>query len=155
MATRLGLDARVEWLSTLNRIQLDEEYRAADLFIFTSMRETVPTVVIEALGAGLPIIFLDHLGLRDMVPPECGVGVEVRTPRQVARDLAQAIVRLAGDAEARERMGAASAVQAQHYLWSRQGEELNRRMLQVLGAKPKISGKRRRFDLCHFHDSIY
>jgi hypothetical protein len=43
---------------------------------------------------------------------------------------------MAGDAEARERMGAASALQARNYLWSRQGEELNRLMLQVLDAKP-------------------
>ena len=112
------------------------EYLAADLFIFTSMRESSPTVVIEALAAGLPIIYMDHLGLKDMVPPECGIGVAVRTPRQVAEDLAQAILRMAGDAEARERMGAASALQARNYLWSRQGEELNRLMLQVLDAQP-------------------
>jgi hypothetical protein len=33
-------------------------------------------------------------------------------------------------------MGAASVLKARDYLWSRQGEELNRRMLQVLGAEP-------------------
>jgi len=136
MAARLGLLARVVWLNHLSRDEAYAEYLAADLFIFTSMRETIPTVVIEALAAGLPIIYLDHLGLKDMVPPECGVGVALRTPRQAAEDLAQAILRLAGDAEARERMGAASALQAQQYLWSRQGEKLNRLMLQVLGAKP-------------------
>ena len=136
VAARLGVAARVVWLPYLEQEQVDEEYREADLFIFTSMRETIPTVVIEALSAGLPIIYLDHLGLRDMIPPECGLGVELRTPRQVVRDLALAIARLAGDAAARERMGAASALQARHYLWSHQGEALNRRMLQVLGAEP-------------------
>lgn len=136
MAARLGLAARVTWLPYLDRNQVQAEYLAADLFIFTSMRETIPTVVIEALAAGLPIIYLDHLGLRDMIPPECGVGVGMRTPRQVAQDLAQAIARLAGDAEARERMGAASLLQAQNFLWPRQGEELNRLMLQVLDANP-------------------
>jgi glycosyltransferase involved in cell wall biosynthesis len=92
-------------------------------------------VVIEALAAGLPIIYLDHLGLRDMIPSECGVGIGVRTPRRAPQDLAQAIARLAGDAEARERMGAASALQAEQYLWSCQGKELNRLMLQVLDAE--------------------
>ena len=80
-----------------------------------------------------------------MIPPECGVGVALRTPCQVAQDLAQAIARLAGDTEARERMGAASALQARDYLWSRQGEDLNRRMLQVLDATPK----RYASDACH------
>jgi glycosyltransferase involved in cell wall biosynthesis len=136
VAARLGVAARVVWLPYLEQEQVDEEYREADLFIFTSMRETIPTVVIEALSAGLPIIYLDHLGLRDMIPPECGLGVALRTPRQVVHDLALAIARLARDAAARERMGAASALQARHYLWSHQGEALNRRMLQVLGAEP-------------------
>jgi glycosyltransferase involved in cell wall biosynthesis len=132
LAARLGVAAQVVWLPYLDPIEVSAEYQAADLFIFTSMRETVPTVIIEALAAGLPIIYLDHHGLREMVPPECGVGIAVRTPRQVAEDLAQAIGQLAGDAGMRERMGAASAIQARNYLWSRQGEELNRRMLQVL-----------------------
>ena len=135
MAARLGLAARLVWLANLNRDQMMAEYRAADLFIFTSLRESIPTVVIEALGAGLPIIYLDHLGLRDLVPPECGVGVAVGTPRQATADLAQAIARLAEDGEARERMGAAAALQARQYLWSHQGEILNKLMLQVLEAQ--------------------
>ena len=139
-AARQGLAGRLVWLYTTDRDQVDAEYLSADLFIFTSMRETIPTVVIEALAAGLPIIYLDHLCLRDMIPPECGVGVALRTPYQVAQDLAQAIARLAGNTEARERMGAASALQARDYLWSRQGEDLNRRMLQVLDATSERYG---------------
>ena len=65
-----------------------DEYRRSDLFVFTSMRETVPTVIIEALAAGLPVVYLDHHGLRDMVPPQCGVGIAVTTPRRVIADLA-------------------------------------------------------------------
>ena len=135
MAVRLGVADSLVWLPYLELDQVHAEYLTADLFIFTSLRETIPTVVIEALSAGLPIIYLDHLGLRDMIPPECGLGVALRTPRQVVHDLALAIARLAGDGAARERMGAASALQARHYLWSHQGEALNRRMLQVLGAE--------------------
>jgi len=135
-AVRLGLADQVVWLPYLDLEQVHAEYLAADLFIFTSMRESIPTVIIEALSAGLPIIYLDHFGLRDMIAPECGIGVAMKTPRQVVQDLAQAIALLAGDAETRDRMGAASALQAQNFLWSRQGEELNRLMLQVLDANP-------------------
>ena len=115
-AVRLGLAYQVVWLPYLGLEQVHAEYLAADLFIFTSMRESIPTVIIEALSAGLPIIYLDHFGLRDMIAPECGIGVAMKTPRQVVQDLAQAIVRLAGDSEARERMGAASLLQAREYL---------------------------------------
>jgi len=136
MAARLGLAARMVWFYSSDWDRVYAEYLAADLFIFTSMRESIPTVIIEALSAGLPIIYLDHFGLRDMIAPECGIGVAMKTPRQVVQDLAQAIALLAGDAETRDRMGAASALQAQNFLWSRQGEELNRLMLQVLDANP-------------------
>jgi glycosyltransferase involved in cell wall biosynthesis len=131
-ARRLGIDDRITWLPSLTMQQVYDEYLRSDIFVFSSMRETVPTVIIEALSAGLPIIYLNHQGMGEMVPESCGIGVPVHSPRQVASDLAAAIADLANDPGARERMGAAALTRAETYLWDRQGEEINRRLWQVL-----------------------
>lgn len=132
VAERLGIADRVVWLPRLSMNEVYDEYRGSDLFVFTSMRETVPTVIIEALAAGLPIVYLDHQGVGEMVPEQCGVGVPVHTPRQVAADLAGAIADLANDPAERREMGDAALIHAEKYLWDRQGDEINRLLWRVL-----------------------
>jgi glycosyltransferase involved in cell wall biosynthesis len=140
LARRLDIAERVRW-SCLGIRDVYEEYRKSDIFAFTSMRESVPTVIIEALSAGLPIVYLDHHGMRDMVPPNAGIGIAVETPKQVTRDLAASIRMLANDPQARERMSAAGIEQAHHYLWSNQGKHLNQLILRAIkhehGGVPK------------------
>jgi glycosyltransferase involved in cell wall biosynthesis len=131
LAERLGIADRVNWISRHVMEEVYDEYRNSDLFVFTSMRETVPTVIIEALAAGLPIVYLDHQGIGEMVPAQCGVGVPVQTPRQVVADLTRAIAELAEDRATRKEMGEAALAYAEKYLWDRQGDEINRLLWQV------------------------
>src|SRR4051812_3114520 len=132
LARRLEISERVRW-SCLGIRDVYDEYRKSDVFAFTSMRESVPTVIIEALSAGLPIVYLDHHGMRDMVPPDAGIGIAVKTPKQVTSDLAASIRTLADDPQARERMSAGGIEQAHHYLWSNQGTQLNQLILRAIG----------------------
>ena len=132
LARRLGVGDHIDWRPRLTMEEVYDEYLRSDIFVFTSMRETVPTVLIEALSAGLPIVFLNHQGLGEMVPESCGIGVPVHSPSQVARDLAHAITGLANDPQARTRMGTAALARAETYLWDRQGAEINRLLRQVL-----------------------
>jgi glycosyltransferase involved in cell wall biosynthesis len=134
LASRLGIADRVSW-NYLATKDVYSEYRKSDIFVFTSMRESVPTVVIEALSAGLPIIYLDHHGMRDMVPRDTGIGIAVRTPKQVINDLADSMTALFNDPSARERMSMAALEQAEKYLWSTQGKQLNELILQVIQPK--------------------
>lgn len=75
---------------------------AADLFLLTSISEGIPVTLLEAMAAGLPIISTDVGGVGEVV--EHG-----RTGLLAARGddaaLAEAVLRLAGDADLRRRMG--------------------------------------------------
>jgi peptidoglycan/xylan/chitin deacetylase (PgdA/CDA1 family) len=120
-------------------------YQWADAFVFTSLRDTTGTVVLEALGAGLPVVCLDHQGAHDVVTAECGVKIPVRTPRQVVEDLAQAITRLAQAPAQRQRLGQGAMERARQYLWSRQGERVAAVYEEVLSAPsgpvaPQVEG---------------
>lgn len=77
---------------------------AADIFALPSHSEALPMTIIEAMLTGLPVVASDLPGPREqVVEGETGLLV----PRKQPAALASALVRLAGDAELRARMGAA------------------------------------------------
>ena len=80
-----------------------EILKAADIFLMPSYREGLPTVVMEAMSAGLPVIGTDIRGNRDLIQPgKTGYLVGVDDAGQMA----QAIKRLAEDENLRREMGA-------------------------------------------------
>ena len=50
-----------------------EWFRKADFFVLNSNYENAPVVLSEALATGCPILSTDVGGIREMVPPECGI----------------------------------------------------------------------------------
>jgi glycosyltransferase EpsD len=90
-----------------------ENYCAiSDILCFPSFMEGLPTVVCEAMAAGLPIVCSDIRGNRDLIRQ--GEGGVLLRPDDVA-GFAEAICRLAGDAELRAAMGAANAQNIRKY----------------------------------------
>lgn len=93
------------------RIPLSEVHRAyesADIFVFTSLRDSVGIQLLEAMAHALPVITLDHQGAAELVPDEAGIKVPVSSPSQTRQGIADAIRRLATSTELRAVMGAAA-----------------------------------------------
>src|SRR5262249_41191059 len=109
------------------------QYDWADVLAFTSLRDTSGNVVLEALAAGVPVICLDHQGVRDIVTPESGIKVPVTTPSQVIAELSGALAALVGDPELCRRLGDGARERAADFLWSRQGDRMAEVYAQVLG----------------------
>jgi glycosyltransferase involved in cell wall biosynthesis len=144
LARRLGVAERIEWLGWLPHQEALDQYRWADLFVFTSLRDTTGTVVLEALAAGLPVICLDHQGVHDVVSEQCGCKIPPTNPRDVAGRLAEAICALARDPGRWEQCSAAAIRRAEEYSWPRQGErmaEAYRRVLARAEHPPQASGQ--------------
>jgi glycosyltransferase involved in cell wall biosynthesis len=102
---RLGVEDAVEFLGAVGSHAMPSLYRDADLFCLASFAEGVPTVLMEAMASGLPVISTNVMGTPELV--EDGVS-GILVPPARADLLADAIVRLAGDGDLRERMGAAA-----------------------------------------------
>jgi len=90
----------------LGRLQCAKEqcqaFVASDLFVFPSLADNQPLVLIEALACGVPSVASDVGGIPEMVRPgETGVVV----PAGDAQALADAVGRLLSDPEELERMG--------------------------------------------------
>ncbi len=96
-AARLGVSHLVTFHGRLPRTEVNEWYRKSDVLLFPSFREPSGNVVFEALGFALPIITATTGGPGYVVTSDCGITVNPETPDQYARDLAEAIVRLASD----------------------------------------------------------
>lgn len=123
LAERLGVAKKIEWVGWLPHDQARQQYDWADVFVFTSLRDNSGTVMLEAMGAGLPVICLDHQGGRDIVTTTSGIKIAPHHPRQVVRDLAAALVELAHDIPRRERLGAGAHERAKDYLWDNLGRQ--------------------------------
>lgn len=83
-----------------------------DLFVLTPLNEGMGKVLVAAMAAGLPIVASRVGGIPDLV--EHGINGLLVPPASVG-PLAEALLTLLTDANARDRMGAQDRQRAQHY----------------------------------------
>lgn len=101
----LGLDEYVTMPGYLSGTALSDAYRKATIFVLPSWTEGFPTVLAEAMDAGLPIVTTRIRGAADhLVAGENALFVE---PRDV-RGLSSALTTLLANVELRERMALAN-----------------------------------------------
>jgi len=126
-AKRLGVSDAVEFAEDLPRQEALEQLAECDCLLFPSFQDSGgPFAVLEAMQAGLPVICLNMGGTALTVTDETGIRVNVRSPREVIRDMASALLRLADDPELRDSMGEAGRRRVQEkYLWDRKASVAN------------------------------
>lgn len=125
-ARRLGLDDRIRWTGWIDHERMVEQYEDADLFVFTSLRDTSGNVVLEALANGVPVVAPAHQGVGDIVTDTCGVLVPVTTHWEMVRGYRDAIASIARDRARHRHLSDGARERADHYSWERQGERMLR-----------------------------
>ena len=123
-ARRLRVELR--WESRLDRAELADALRAADLFALPAGGESFGIVYLEAMACGLPVVAPAGEGIADVVRHE----VEgLLLPERNVASLAGAIDRLAADGPLRDRLAAAALARAGELDWSQHARELERAYL--------------------------
>ena len=116
------------------REEIDEFYRAADIFVFPSYREPGGNVAFEAMTFGLPLIVSDRGGPGNVVDESCGIRVHPDDPEQFARDLAGAITRLVDDPATRAALGAGARARVSRIaLWNAKIDALDELYAELRG----------------------
>lgn len=142
LAERKGVATKVEWCGRLPHAEALEQFRWADAFVFTSLRDTSGTVVLEALAAGRPIICLDHQGVGAIVTSQSGIKIPVTNRRDVHRRLADAIALLQQNPKLCRTLGEGAGRRATECGWSVQArqivEEYNR-ILKSVGSDARCN----------------
>lgn len=134
LAQSLGVSDRVEFVGSVPWSQMMDYYREADIFLFTSLRDSSGAVITEALAYRLPILTLDHQGVGAIVPPEAGIKVPVTNPEETVRALADGMRRLAQSPELREHMGEAGWIHAQGMGWQQHADQMSKWYEEVVAS---------------------
>lgn len=136
-AVALGIRGKCRFLGHLDSVE--PLLAGADLFVHPSRQEALPTVVLEALEAGLPVVATDVGGTREIVGDE---GAFLIPP-----DSVPALVRAIGEALSNPEVAAAKAAIGRQRVersfgdrdWSDRLHELYRRLA---GPYPATAGPR-------------
>jgi glycosyltransferase EpsD len=110
LAARLSVGDAVRFVAY--RRDVENYYAISDILCFPSRMEGLPTVVCEAMAAGLPVLCSDIRGNADLIKQ--GEGGLLLPPGD-ADGFAEAICRLADDAALRAAMGIVNLRNAERY----------------------------------------
>lgn len=102
-ARELGLGNSVRFTGAVGHDAIGPMLRAADIFCLPSFSEGVPVVLMEAMAHSVPVVTTQIMGIPELV--ENGESGLLVPPGRVDV-LGDALARLIGDAELRERLGA-------------------------------------------------
>lgn len=96
--------------------QMQELFAAHDVFLFPSLMEGLPSVLLEAMASGMPVITAETCGMPDVV--EHGFN-GLLVPPADAGAIQDAVLRLAACADLRQRLGQAAQRTMARYTWER------------------------------------
>ena len=91
MALDLGVNNICHWHGRLNHDKALAIMKDADIFILTSLLEATSTVVLEALGYGVPVFCHDACGFGAVVNETCGIKIPLICPKKSVLEFASAI----------------------------------------------------------------
>lgn len=114
LAQELGVSEMIKYVGMVPYDQLEKSYQYSDIFILTSLSEGMPSVILEAMGCGLPVIASNVGGNNEIVHEgENGFLIDGDSKNT----LAEKITLLINDDRLRKSMGAKSREYALQYDW--------------------------------------
>ena len=111
-------------MGQVGRDQIIKWYHKADIFILPSYHEGLPTVLLEAMSCGLPVIATNVRGNRDLISHgENGILVPAYSPKKMA----EAVSSLMDDDTMRHKIGQnARNLIEKEYTW----DKISNKMLE-------------------------
>ena len=126
-ASKLGVSDLIRYVGTVPYEELEKAYQFADIFVLTSLSEGMPSVILEAMGCGLPIIASDVGGNNELVKEgENGYLIDGDNIDKLAKNLADLI----NNKNLRQEMGRLSREKALKYGWKNIMDEYNKLYLK-------------------------
>jgi glycosyltransferase involved in cell wall biosynthesis len=125
LSQELGVADKVKFLGGMLRAQVLGLMATSDVFVFPSLRETCPLVLVEAMVTGLPVVCVNTGGPGEMVTSDCGVRIPIGPVDSVVSQMASALERLAESPGLRGQMGECGRHRAQEvFNWDKKGDAM-------------------------------
>ena len=77
--SKLGLEKFVRRIARFSQADAPVLYREHDILLHPKYMDPCPTVVLEAMASGLPVVGSRSGGMSEIVPPDCGVLIDAPT----------------------------------------------------------------------------
>lgn len=128
----LSLENNTLFLGYLDRAtELNDCYRAADLFVFASRTETQGLVLLEAMAQGTAVVSTAELGTLDVLKE----GLGVRIAREETEDFSAKIIALLQDPQQRAALGEAGREYALSWSAREQAQKMRNLYDTVISAR--------------------
>jgi glycosyltransferase involved in cell wall biosynthesis len=114
--------------------KMQELYAGHDIFLFPSLMEGLPLVLLEAMATGMPVITTETCGMPDIVEHEFN-GLLI-APADAAA-IEESVLRLARSVELRQKLGEAARQTMKRYTWERAAKQLEALYRHVLALEDR------------------
>ena len=106
------------------RFYVDSIMQESDLFLFTSVAEGTPHVVLEAVGNNLPVLCFDTCGQGDCVNDKVGIKIELSNPKQSICEFAGILNELEANRNKLQEMADNCKARQQELSWESKAKQM-------------------------------
>lgn len=119
-----SLRINATFVGWIDHEEAKRQFSNADLFVLLSIKDLTTNVVFESLGAGVPIICLDHHGYSSIVDATCGRKISLLPPEMLRQRLAQELIRFLDNPELLAPLRLGARHRAAMFTWDRNAQAI-------------------------------
>ena len=131
-AESLGIMDICVWHGAVSHEEVQRLMQLSDLFLFTSVAEGTPHVVLEATANHLPVLCFDTCGQGDSVNEKVGVKIRLSNPKQSVKEFANKLEYLYNHRDVLQTMSDNCRQRQIELSWDKKAEEMVRLYEQLL-----------------------
>ena len=140
LAASLGIAERVRFLGQIDRTEVPDLLRSADVFVQPSLYEGQSNALLEALCEGLPIVASDIPPQRETLVGPDGTQAGLLLPASDSEAWTAALNELVKDPERRAELGEQARLRARAFTVEAMAESFERCLLAVAGGRAGSHG---------------
>ncbi len=119
---------KIEFTGKIEYSKVGNYYKESDIFLFPSLREGSPTVILEAMSYHLPVITFKQNGADIMLNDKSGgILIPLETKEQMLNDFINSIIELYKNPELRFKIGQTARKEVEeNFVWGKRGIKMNK-----------------------------
>lgn len=123
LSRHVGCSESTTFFGKLSRQETLRRIKEIDVLVHPSLHELFGYVMVESMAAGKPVICLEKEGA-PLTVGDAGITIPPTSPEQVVSDIGEALIRLAGDPDARRELSERARERAKYWSEEAMGERL-------------------------------